>query len=265
VSGDAAAFFDLDRTLLAGSSAYHFGRAVYKAGRLRRRQLARAAVQQIQFRLRGSTDAAVSALLDRVMDGIKGQRVIDLERLAPDVLAGILPRIYPQMMKVVRDHQDAGLRCYIVTAASQEMVVKLADVLAMDGAIGTPSEVVDGVYTGKLAGPFVYGEGKAQALRGFAADKGVDLERSWAYSDSASDLPMLRSVGNPVAVNPDAELEEVARREGWDIFRFDKLGQRLRIAGTTLAVGAAAAGGAFVAGRLRSRPRGLRSRILRRD
>jgi HAD superfamily hydrolase (TIGR01490 family) len=265
VSGEPAAFFDLDRTLLAGSSAYHFGRAVYKAGRLSRRQLARDAIEQVKFRLRGSTDAAVNALLDRIMEEIKGQRVADLARLTPDVLAGILPRIYPQMLRVVRDHQDAGLRCYIVTAASQEMVVKLADVLAMDGAIGTPSEVVDGVYSGKLAGPFVYGEGKAQALRTFAEASGIDLERSWAYSDSASDLPMLEAVGNPVAVNPDAELEEVARREGWEIFRFDKLGQRLRIAGTTLAVGGVAAGGAFAAGRFRPRQRGIRARILRRD
>jgi phosphoserine phosphatase len=180
------------------------------------------------------------------------------------VIAGILPRIYPQMMRVVRDHQDAGLRCYIVTAASQEMVVKLADVLAMDGAIGTPSEIVDGVYTGRLAGPFVYGEGKAKALRAFADEKGIDLKQSWAYSDSASDLPMLQAVGHPVAVNPDAELEELARREGWEIFRFEKLGQRLRIAGTTLVVGAAAAAGALIASARRPKRRWPRARILRR-
>jgi HAD superfamily hydrolase (TIGR01490 family) len=245
----AAAFFDLDRTLLAGSSAYHFGRAVYKAGRLSRRQLARDAIDQVRFRLRGATDAAVNALLDRIMAGIAGQRVEDLARLTPDVIGGILPRIYPEMMRVVRDHQDAGLRCYIVTAASHEMVEKLADVLAMDGAIGTRSEVVDGVYTGRLAGPFVYGEGKAQAVREFAATEGIDLERSWAYSDSASDLPMLEAVGHPVAVNPDAELEEVARREGWDIFRFEKLGRRLRIAFAVTALATAGAGGSWLAGR----------------
>lgn len=231
-----------------------------------RRQLARDALNQVKFRLRGSTDAAVNALLDRIMAGIKGQRVTDLARLTPDVLAGILPRIYPQMMRVVRDHQDAGLDCYIVTAASQEMVVKLADVLAMDGAIGTPSEVIDGVYTGELAGPFVYGEGKADALRRFADGEGIDLGLSWAYSDSVSDLPMLQAVGHPVAVNPDAELAEVARREGWEIFRFEKLGQRLRIAGTTLAVGTVAAAGAWLAGgqRERRQRRGARARILRR-
>lgn len=266
MTGRGAAFFDLDRTLLAGSSAYHFGRAVYKAGQLSRRQLMRDAVDQVRFRLRGSTDAAVNALLDRIMAGIKGQRVADLARLTPDVLAGILPRIYPQMMRVVRDHQDAGLRCYIVTAASQEMVEKLADVLAMEGAIGTRSEVVNGVYSGRLAGPFVYGEGKANALRQFADIEGIDLEHSWAYSDSVSDLAMLQSVGNPVAVNPDPELEEVARREGWEIFRFEKLGQRLRIAGTTVVVGATAATAAWLAGRWRQRERarGPRARILLR-
>jgi HAD superfamily hydrolase (TIGR01490 family) len=207
----------------------------------------------VKFRVRGSTDAAVKALLDRIMAGIKGQRVSDLARLTPDILAGILPRIYPQMMRVVHDHQDAGLGCYIVTAASQEMAEKLADVLAMDGAIGTRSEIVDGVYTGKLAGPFVYGEGKANAMRQFAEAEGIDLQLSWAYSDSASDLPMLRAVGHPVAVNPDADLEQVARLEGWEIFRFEKLGQRLRIAGTTLAVGGVAAAGAWLAGRQRER------------
>ena len=249
----AAAFFDLDRTLMAGASAYHFGRASYKAGRLSRRQIARDAVDQVRFRLRGATDAAVNALLDRVMAGIRDTRVVDLARLVPDVLGGILPRVYPQMLEEVREHQDAGRPAYIVTAASQEMVEVLATVLAMDGAIGTRSEVRDGVYTGRLAGPFVYGEGKADALREFASREGIDLSRSWAYSDSVSDLPMLRAVGHPVAVNPDAGLEEVSRREGWEILRFEKLGQRLRIAGTVLAAGAVGGTGTWLAFRGRSR------------
>jgi HAD superfamily hydrolase (TIGR01490 family) len=225
-----AAFFDLDRTLMEGSSAYQFGRAMFKTGRLSRRQLARDAVEQVQFRLRGSTDAAVNALMDRIMSGIKGQRVADLARLTPDVLVGVLPRLYPQMLEVVHEHQDSGRQAYIVTAASDEMVQVLAHVLAMDGAIGTRSEVRDGVYTGRLGGPFAYGEGKAEALREFAAAEGIDLEQSWAYSDSASDLPMLRAVGHPVAVNPDAPLAEVAQQEGWEVLRFEKLGRRLRIA-----------------------------------
>jgi HAD superfamily hydrolase (TIGR01490 family) len=242
-----AAFFDLDRTLMAGSSAYHFGRAVYRAGRLSRRQLARDAIAQISFRLRGATDAAVAVLLERILDGIKGQSVKDLARLRADVLAGILPRIYPQMTAVVRDHQDAGRPCYIVSAASQEMVEALAIVMAMEGGIGTRSEIADGVYTGRLDGPFVYGEGKAEALRRCAEEQGIDLGRSWAYSDSASDLPMLRAVGHPVAVNPDAALEEVARQQGWEVLRFEKLGQWIRMLGGVLAGGVLA--GAWALGR----------------
>src|SRR3954466_15034530 len=93
----SAAFFDLDRTLMAGASAYHFGRALYKGGQMTRTQLARDAVEQIRFRLSGASDAAVNVLMDRVMEGVRGQRAVDIARLAPDVIAGILPRVYPQM------------------------------------------------------------------------------------------------------------------------------------------------------------------------
>jgi HAD superfamily hydrolase (TIGR01490 family) len=181
----AAAFFDLDRTLMAGSSAYHFGRAMYKAGQMTRRQIARDAIDQIRFRVEGATDAAVNGLLDRVLDGIKGRRVVDLRRLTPDVLAGILPRVYPQMLEVVREHQDAGRPAYIATAASQPAAEILAQALVMDGALGTQWEIADGVYTGRLEGPFAYGEGKARRLREFAAERGIDLDASWGYSDAA--------------------------------------------------------------------------------
>jgi HAD superfamily hydrolase (TIGR01490 family) len=249
----AAAFFDLDRTLMAGSSAYHFGRAMYKAGQMSRRQIARDAVDQIRFRLRGASDAAVNLLLERVLEGIKGHRVVDLRRLTPDVLAGILPRIYPQMLEVVREHQDAGRPAYIATAASQPAAEILAHALVMDGAIGTRWEIDDGAYTGRLDGPFAYGEGKAQALREFAAANGIDLSSSWAYTDAASDLPMLEAVGHPVAVNPDAQLAEIAGREGWDVLRFEKLGERLRVA-VAVAVAAAVGGsGSWIAVRRRAR------------
>jgi HAD superfamily hydrolase (TIGR01490 family) len=253
VSERAAAFFDLDRTLMAGSSAYHFGRAMYKAGGISRGQVARDALDQISFRLRGSTDAGVNALLDRVMAAIKDTRVVDLVRMRPDAIAGILPRVYPQMLDVVRQHQDAGRRSYILSAASQEMVELLSVVLAMDGAIGTRSEIRDGVYTGRLAGPFVYGEGKARALRQFAAENEIDLSDSYAYSDSASDLPMLQAVGNPVAVNPDGDLAEVARREGWEVLRFEKLGQRLRVAAAVAIAAAVGGSGSWLAASRRAR------------
>ena len=173
---------------------------------------------------------------------ISGQRVVDLQRLAPKVLAGVLPRLYPRMLAIAYEHQDAGRPVFICTAASQEMAELMAIVLTFDGAVGSVSEVVDGQYTGRPGGPFTYREGKAQAIRELAAREGIDLSASWGYSDSESDLPMLRAVGHPVAVNPDGKLARVAKEEGWEILRFERLNRRLRYAGALL--GAAALGGA---------------------
>ena len=141
----------------------------------------------------------------------------DLQRLAPQVLAGVLPRLYPQMLEIAYEHQDAGRPIFICTAASQEMAELMAVVLTFDGAIGSVSEVRDGKYTGREGGPFTYREGKAQAIRELAEREDIDLSESYAYTDSESDLPMLRLVGHPVAVNPDAELRAIARAEGWQI------------------------------------------------
>src|SRR5437588_2288988 len=129
----AAAFFDLDRTLMEGSSAFQFGRAAYKAGLINRRRLIADGWANLRFRLRGSTDENTHALRDRISQSLEGVRVRDLERLGPDVLAGVLPRIYPRMLSLAYEHQDAGRRVYIVTAASQELAEILAHVLTFDG------------------------------------------------------------------------------------------------------------------------------------
>src|SRR5207302_2016548 len=177
----AAAFFDLDRTLMEGSSAFQFGRAAYKRGLMSRRQLASDAWANLRFRLRGSTDADTHALRDRISQSLAGTRVRDLERLGPDVLAGVLPRIYPQMLAVAYDHQDAGRRVFIVTAAAQELANTLAQVLAFDGGIGSRfSEVRDGVFTGQPAGYFIYRADKARAVQELARAEGIDLSHSYA-------------------------------------------------------------------------------------
>ena len=235
---------------MEGSSAFHFARASYKAGQLSKRQMARDAWANVKFRLEGSTDEATDQLRERVYEAIAGRRVIDLARLTPNILAGILPRLYPQMLDVAWRHQDAGRRVYIVTAASQEIADLLAMVLVFDGGIGARSEVHDGVYTGRPHGPFTYREGKAEAIRQVAAREAIDLTDSWAYSDSESDLPMLRAVGHPVAVNPDAELGRVAREEGWEIMRFDRLGRRLRLAGGAATIGLVGVVGGYLGPRV---------------
>ena len=255
----SAAFFDLDKTLMQGSSAFQFGRAAYRAGLMGRRQLLADALANVQFRLRGATDADSLALRERIAASLEGKRVVDLERLGADVLAGILPRIYPQMLALAHEHQDHGRPAYIVTAASQELAEILAHVMALDGALGSGlSEVVDGVYTGRPVGLFVYRSGKAEAIRELAGREGFDLKECYAYSDSESDLPMLEAVGHPVAVNPDTTLAKIARERGWDVLRFDRLGRRLR---TAAALGAAAGAGGIgtvVAIRRLRPPRGIR-------
>ena len=261
----AAAFFDLDKTLIEGSSAIHFGRAAYRRGMVSKRQLARDLWANVQFRLRGSTDAETDALRQRILDQIAGHRVVDLARLSPEMLAGILPRAYPQMLDVAWGHQDAGLDVYIVTAASQELADTMASVFQLDGGIGMRSEVRDGVYTGRPDGPFTYREGKAEAIREVAAERGYDLAESFAYSDWDSDLPMLRAVGHPVAVNPDSELLRVARAEGWQVMTFDRLRRRVRIGAAIAALGATGAGGGYVAARLRPSHRETMWRGLRRS
>ena len=254
--GRGAAFFDLDKTLIEGSSGVHFARAAYREGMLSRRELAGDVWANVRFRLQGSSDEGTEVIKQRILDAIAGQRVVDLARLGPHVLVGVLPLLYHQVLAEAYAHQDAGRPVYIVTAASQELAEVLAHVLVLDGGIGMRSEIRDGVYTGRADGPLTYREGKAQAIRELAAREGFDLEASYAYSDSESDLPMMRAVGHPVAVNPDAALERVARAEGWRIMRFDKLGRRLKVAATLAVLGLAASGSGFVAARLR-RPRRL--------
>ena len=256
-ASNEAAFFDLDRTLMAGSSGFHWAREARRAGLISRRRLAADAFVNLRFRLEGSTDAGTDKVRERVGAMIAGRRVRDLQRLSPRVLARVLPRLYPQMLAVAYAHQDTGRRVYIVTAASQEMAELLAHVLGFDGGIGSRSEVVDGVYTGRAGGPFTYREGKARALRELAEAEEIDLARSWAYSDSESDLPMLRAVGHPVAVNPDAVLARIARDEGWAVMRFDTLGRRLKAAAAILLaalVGTAGRSAARRAGAARNPP-----------
>jgi HAD superfamily hydrolase (TIGR01490 family) len=247
----AAAFFDLDKTLIEGSSAIHFARASYHRGLVSRRQLARDLLANVKFRLRGSTDEETEMLRRRVLDAVAGHRVVDLARLSPEVLAGVLPRAYPEMLKVAWEHQDAGRPVYIVTAASQEVAELLAKVLVFDGAVGMRSEIRDGFYTGRPDGPFTYREGKAVAIRELAGREGFDLSECWAYSDSESDLPMLHAVGHPVAVNPDSALLRVAREEGWQVMTFDRLRRRLRLAAGAAGLGVVGASTGYVVARLR--------------
>ncbi|HEX2265329.1 MAG TPA: HAD-IB family hydrolase, partial [Solirubrobacterales bacterium] len=224
----AAAFFDLDKTLMAGSSGMQFARIAAKQGIVSRRLLVSWGWEHLRYRLRGTTDARTAEVLKVARELIRGVPEKGIARMGPEVMAAILPRVYPQMLEEIYAHQDAGRPTFIVSAAGNGVVEQLAHVLGMEGGIGTRYEVdAEGNFTGRLDGPFVYGEGKVTAMREFASRHGIELADSYAYSDSLSDLPMLRAVGNPVAVNPDPPLAALAREEGWQVLRFERLGRRL--------------------------------------
>lgn len=246
----AAAFFDLDKTLMAGSSGMQFARVATRHGVVGRRQLARWAVEHLRYRLRGTTDERTNEVLRVARELIAGVPERTIARMNPEVLAAILPRVYPQMLDEVNSHQDAGRATFIVSAAGNGVVEPLATVLGMDGGIGTSYEIdAEGAFTGRLDGPFVYGPGKVEAMESFAAEHGIDLTESFAYSDSLSDLPMLRAVGHPVVVNPDPALAGIAREEGWQTMRFERLGRRLVALSVTLLATVAGFGASRIAAR----------------
>jgi HAD superfamily hydrolase (TIGR01490 family) len=246
----AAAFFDLDKTLMAGSSGMPFARVAARHGVVSRRQLASWGIEHLRYRLRGTTDARTTDVLRQARELISGVPARDLERMNPEVMAAVLPRVYPQMLDEVHAHMDAGRATFIVSAAGHGVVEPLAKVLGMDGGIGTRYEVDErGAFTGRFDGPFVYGAGKVEAMRAFAVEHDIALADSYAYSDSLSDLPMLEAVGHPVVVNPDPALAEIAKREGWQSMRFERLGRRLAIAATALLAAAVGWGGSRYAAR----------------
>jgi HAD superfamily hydrolase (TIGR01490 family) len=250
-----AAFFDLDKTLMAGSSGMQFARVAAQHGIVSRRLLASWGFEHLRYRLRGTTDERTGEVLRAARELIRGVPAKTVERMGPEVMAAVLPRVFPQMLAEVHAHQDAGRPTFIVSAAGNDVVESLAQVLGMEGGIGTRYEVdAEGNFTGRFEGPFVYGPGKVEAMQAFADRHEIDLDASYAYSDSLSDLPMLRAVGHPVAVNPDPPLAELAKQEGWQTMHFERLGRRLVALIVTLLATVAGFGASRVAASRRKPP-----------
>ncbi|MDX2381250.1 MAG: HAD-IB family hydrolase [Acidimicrobiia bacterium] len=247
-AGPSAAFFDLDRTLIAGSSAFTLATQARKAGLIPNLEFTRDAAGAIAFKLFGASDDTTDAVRDRILSAVTGMRQSELQALNVEVLPRLLAKLRPEARRLIDRHRRLGRATYIVSAAPQEIVEPLAHSLGMTSGLGTRSVVEDGVYTGELDGPFCYGPGKVEAIEELANWSGYELGQCYAYSDSASDLPMLEAVGHPVAVNPDGKLERHARRQGWPIVIFSQRTKSVirRTAATVATV--AIAGTSFVAG-----------------
>ncbi|MEU3456176.1 HAD-IB family hydrolase [Micromonospora sp. NPDC006766] len=238
-SATAAAFFDVDNTMMQGASIYWFARGLAARKYFTTGDLARFAWQQARFRLFATERVGdMSQAKEAALAFINGWRVEDVERLAEEIFDELMaPRIWAGTRGLAQRHLDAGERVWLVSAAPVEIGRVIAARLGLTGAIGTVAEVADGTYTGRLVGDLMHGPAKAEAVAQLAAVEGLDLRRCAAYSDSVNDLPMLSVVGRPVAVNPDPALLRQARRLGWDVrdFRTGRRAVRIAVPSTAAA------------------------------
>jgi HAD superfamily hydrolase (TIGR01490 family) len=251
----AAAFFDLDRTLLRRSSALALAGSFRERGLISRRQLLSAAAWQLLFVARGASHQAVRSAAEDGLRVLDGYPVEELRALVAEAMEPVLrPLVYAEPLRLVEQHRERGEHVYVVSATLQEIVEAIADDLGFDGALGTICEVRDGRYTGRAVRA-LHAEAKAECLHEVARDEGLDLAASTAYSDSHTDLPFLEAVGHAVAVNPDRRLRRIAVDRGWSVLEFSDRAYphaRRRVPPAVLAAGVAGAAAVLV-GKARGR------------
>jgi HAD superfamily hydrolase (TIGR01490 family) len=216
-----AAFFDLDKTIISRSSSLALSRPLYRAGMVSRSQLLRGAYAQLVYLLVGADEDKMERLKEGMLSLTRGWDRSQIEKLVREVIFDVIdPYVYQEALDLMALHRSEGRRIYIVSSSPEEVVRPLARHFGVSGVIATRAQVDDtGRYTGDLEF-YAYGEQKADAIHSLARRAGIDLTRSYAYSDSITDLPMLAAVGNPVAVNADKELRREAEERGWQIRDF---------------------------------------------
>jgi HAD superfamily hydrolase (TIGR01490 family) len=252
----AAAFFDVDNTIMRGASIYHFARGLAARKMFGARDLVRFAWGQVSFRLSGSEKTNhIAAARETALAFVAGHKVVKIVSLSEEIYdENMADRIWEGTRNLAQRHLDAGQRVWLVTATPAELAEIIAARLGFTGALGSVAEAVDGRYTGRLVGELLHGPAKAAAIRALADREGLDLSRCAAYSDSANDLPMLSLVGHPHVVNPDPELRAHARNAGWPIHDF-RTGRRATMIALPVAAGAGAVVGGLAAHALRRKRR----------
>ncbi len=218
----AAAFFDVDNTMVQGASIIHFARGLAARKYLKTSDLVDFAWKQIKFRVTGresSDDVAEGR--EKALSFVAGRSTAELARLGEEIYDEVIAdKIWPGTRALAQMHLDAGQQVWLVTATPVELAQVIAEKLGLTGALGTVAESEDGVFTGRLVGDILHGMGKAHAVRALAVREGLNLKRCSAYSDSHNDVPMLSLVGTAVAINPDADLRELAKNRGWEVRDF---------------------------------------------
>jgi HAD superfamily hydrolase (TIGR01490 family) len=255
----AAAFFDVDNTMMMGASLFWFARGLAARKYFSSRDMAGFVWQQAKFRIAGNEGSPddVRAVRESALAFVANRPVTEIVQASEEIYDELMAdRIWSGTRALAQKHLDAGQRVWLVTATPVELASIIAHRLGLTGALGTVAEVEDGRYTGRLVGEMMHGEAKAEAVRALAAREGLDLSRCTAYSDSANDLPMLTLCGTAVAVNPDTELRAVARSRGWTVRDFRTGRKAAKIGVPTVA--AAALSGGLVGGALALRRRHAR-------
>lgn len=243
----AAAFFDVDNTMMMGASMFHFARGLAARKYFTTADLAGFAWQQLKFRVVGK-EGDVSSPREQALSFVAGRSVAELNQLGEEIYDELMAnKIWSGTHALAQLHLDAGQRVWLVTATPVELATIIARKLGLTGALGTVAEQRDGVYTGRLVGDLLHGRAKAHAVRALAAKEGLNLRRCTAYSDSQNDVPMLSVVGTAVAINPDTGLREVARQREWEI-RDWRTGRKAAKIGVPSVLGAGALAGAVAAG-----------------
>ena len=215
-----AAFFDLDKTIVARSSPLALGRSFFREGLISRSFLLKSLYAQLMFQLMGADEEKMERMRIEAARLTTGWEVEKVRRVVNEVLEEVMtPLIYAEALELMHDHRAAGRLIIIVSSSPEEIVEPMARLLNVDRFIATKPKVEEGCYTGELDF-YAYGPYKAEAMEELAQQLGIDLEGSFAYSDSETDLPMLESVGNPVVVNPDKNLRRLAGEKGWAIEQF---------------------------------------------
>jgi HAD superfamily hydrolase (TIGR01490 family) len=245
----AAAFFDVDNTMMIGASIFHFARGLAARKFFTTSDLAGFVWQQVKFRVGGrETSHSTSSSRDTALSFVAGRDVAEFTALGEEIYDELMAdRIWAGTRALAQMHLDAGQRVWLVTATPVELALIIARRLGLTGALGSVAESVDGVYTGRLVGELLHGPAKAHAVRALAATEGLDLRRCTAYSDSVNDVPMLSAVGTAVAVNPDSQLRDVAKERGWQVRDF-RTGRKAARIGVPSVIGAGAVAGAVAAG-----------------
>jgi HAD superfamily hydrolase (TIGR01490 family) len=220
----AAAFFDLDKTIISRSSTLAFGPSFYRHGLISRGDAVRTAVAQLVFRLTGADQQRMDRIRCQVSDMCRGWQADHVREIVSRHLdETILPLVYQGAQQLIAAHERAGRHVVIVSTSGSEVVAPIGDMLGATEVIATQMKVTDGRYTGEMEF-WAYGEAKAHRVREMAAARGYRLADCYAYSDSATDLPMLEAVGHPRAVNPDRALRRIARERQWPVLAFGATG-----------------------------------------